>query len=573
MGYRNLEYQSRFRADTSELRTAQKELQQTAHATYSLSRSASALAITSSGLRDAMRGNATGLVSVAYGAGLAMRYLANLNPLLRAAGIALAVAAAAQVVFTRRQEEAKTKAEAAARAVDALGLSLSDLQRHQEAGRDAAENFGRIEQAARAAAEAIGRMAAAQDAFNRASSSSAMAQINLDEARALSGAKTPEDKRNIRRQYADKRLEEERRAADREAESKREQINRERMTLVGSEALELERQQHLEERAKVAQGLIDKERDKVAAGIAGRQRTKDEIEADLSIGGQRANPEAVRFAMLEEAKRHQQSESFRNAFDTDPEAALRDFAGQIGEEGVKAFEGLFQNRDAAAKAARDHVFDMQHNEDERRRRREEISKREEAIDPSRQAALDAAKARRINDETALMREENAERERAKAEGKLKQEAIDQAQSSASQAERRYNFDQLGNEKQLEIVEKAIDRTREKIAGSSGEAQAAHRMDLVDQLRERDRISGRIDRDAERDEAHHDRVKGGVSRLQSNIEALMSSRHERDVGLRDVFHHMADVKAGRNPDEIAAQNSILIEQHTKQIAELLKSLKQ
>lgn len=558
-----LEYQARIKADAAELKKAQAELQKTGLAMSSVAQAGAGMTMAVTGASGALRGNVGALMQVAMGAGMVWQAFANLNPVLRLITIALGAASVVFNLFNRRQKEAEQQAEETKRSIDQLGLSMSDLDRHQQGVRDAADSFDRIERAATNAAAAIQRMHDAQLNFNRAASQATLSRIDHEEAVALADPNlTPEDRRRIQRDAAQQRAEEHRAAIEKEQEIKDRSFQ--------SSITEVDRQREsdqarlamLDNNVNQAESQFQGLRDSIAADIAGEQLDPSEIRrrrADGSMTFQESHDMRLR---------RNQADRFAGEWNNSPGRALAlPYATEhLTDDRKNQISGFSQAVTSARRDREAFQADMPHREEERLNR---ISELEE--DRRRQAEERSTAETRID--TGLVTldsrhaaERKAEQEQEDASRKAEQEAVDRANRTAGQAERRYRFDQLDDGQQREIVEKAIERTRDKIAGSEGEAQAAHRMDLVAQLRERDQISGRIDSDEERAAADQ---AGRAGRHLEAIDQIRNSVSTRDMGLRDVFEHMNAVKSGQNPDEIVARNTQAIEEHMAAVKALLE----
>lgn len=527
----SVEYQSRFRADTSELEKANRKLKETGREMNAVAQGASALAITTSGLRDVLRGNASGLVSVAYGAGLAFRAFSQLAAPLKVLGVALAVASAAQLAFTARKRAATKAAEELVQKLNDLRIAQDALATVKDNHAAQTEALRQVTRAAEAAANAYVQLRLAQQASVQAGHASVRAGLDLEEVTALSNPNLGSaQRRDIQRQFIDRRAELEKTQAQEAALSKDNVLDAERSQLRAEARGDAGQIQNLSDAVAEAKNALVEE---VASALM----------KDRGAGG-----EAI-------------AKTFRARAGRDLDGAMKDVAPYLTTDQASQASGLIGN-------VRDRERDLDRFSSDASARAVDRAARDAALlseqaDIRRDAEsrVAGAEATRVAARAGLDREEAAE--------KIEEEKrVRAAQQVARRDIAQYNYDKLGEEEQLGVVDRAIERTRKALGRDdlTDIDRAGLQSRLVEQMRERDRVKGGI-------ESRDGAAEAQVSRLQSNIEALVASRHERDVGIRDVFQHMYDVKGGKNPDEIAAQNSILIEQHTKQIAELLESLKQ
>lgn len=541
MSNRSLEYQAKFRAETSELQRAQGELKKTGQEMRGLGMAAGGFVTMSSGLRDALRGNAQGLVTMAMGAGMAWRAISNLHPVLKLISVAMAAAAIAQSIFSARQKQATEEAERLNATLKSLGLSVSEVERHQRVFSGYAKDIKEFRDAADSATDSMQRFLSALKSVRDARLQVSLSGIDLDEAEELAQPGLTSGGRSaIQSRHARRRLD---------------------------ARLEAERDQHRIDSEMISQERGRRESELSSLDEEGRMLQKD-VAGSATAFRRAVETPSVMGALPPELK------NLVNEM-----AGRKDGDRQLAERGGMILEGA-----ARGGLSPDQLGPLS---DAFKGFRGAVDRQADfgrALPGRRDALLE----RGI--ELEAMQTASDQRLRASEQGIMAQrDMIDisdrdrevESRRNARRAVSRYRFDQLEDEERLGIVEGAMERTRRRMgsAGISPEDRDRAATQLVEQARERDSIQGRLQASAERQAADEARaaerregIEDQVSRHQESIEEIGSRRTVQDVGLLDMFRHMYDVQGGRNPDEIAAEAAKQTADHMRAVRELLEELK-
>lgn len=573
----NLEYQAKFKADTSDLSKAQAAIKQTGAQFLDLGKASGGLTVVLSNVRGALNGSITSLINMATGAGIAIQALMKLHPALAIISGLLAAGKVAFEVFNKRQEEAAEKAESAKRAIDALGLSVSELDQHLQRTKDAADAYERIQQAADNAAKAIRDMAAAQLSYNAAIAKADMANLDLDEAKALGGAKTDEERRNIKRDFAGKRAEAQTKALNEEYRLKFEQNSNERAEIVAGA------KRDEEDRRSVLMGNVSDASKSIDNILAGNMRAELEVmPADSPYESEkRKQVKAIE-------SKYAEYEAIRTAFRENPHEAAQKYGSVLGETSASEIGGIIRSLDthkkaladfdaAAPQRAADTAQKLQVNEMERK-----------TLAANRGAAGASIQKQLVDTTTGLdaeaAREKEAAGEKEAAKAKARKASVDAARDAASRALESDRYELMTDEEKAEHLRGQVKETRSAIGinakaiavENDPEKKAALQVqqgklvqDLVSQRSEGRSVTQRIDGDREKQQKDAADRRDSISQHQAAIESIRQSRHETGLDTRQAFNHLYAVKGGKNPDEKVADNTSKMAEHLAAIAKLME----
>ena len=569
---KNLEYQARFKTDTGDLKKAQVEISATGTTLVNMGKTAGGLTMVLANMRGAVSGNISSLVNMAVGAGLALKSLASLHPAVKILSIALAAGKFAYELFTNKQEAAAKKAEEAKAAIDALGLSISALDQHLAKSKDAADAYERIQKAAERTATAVKDLTAAQIAYNQAVGKADVASLDLEEAIKLSNSSlTPDQTRDIKREYAGKRAEVEARTVEDDFKLKFEQNQKDRFDIEsGAGAFE-------RDNANLLQGNIDDAK-KALADIVAANAAKVVSSEDFS-----ALPMDQRWKA-----RMQREKEVKEEFAAEPMKAQRKYAPAIGEEGAGEIGDMVRTLNAHQKALSQFKAGESERQADTNRKLDVIDVQRKEIGLARNAALDSIKTGLVETNAGIAAESRGEASNKAAADAEKHKARDNAISAAGERARRAietdRYDRMSDPEKAEHLRGKVKDTRSAIADNraaiASETDPDKRAallgrrgqlveDLVSQRKEGRSVVEKIEKQRDAD----NKVKGGVDNQVAEhrdaIEKMRHARSEQSVDAMQVFKHMYAVKEGRNPDETIADNTTQMADHLSAIAEILK----
>ncbi|HMO52304.1 MAG TPA: hypothetical protein PKE26_11890 [Kiritimatiellia bacterium] len=572
----SLKYQADFVAKTDGLKQAQGEIKETGKQFGAIAQAGAGLGMAMSAASGAVRGNVGALMQLAMGAGIALRAISNLNPALRILTAVLFVGKLAYEAFTSAKEKAAQKAEEARRNIDALGLSISALDRHQRNVKDSAQIYERIEKAAERSAKAIRDMADAQIAYNTAVGNANQANIDLREAEELAGATTDEQRREIRGRYAVERNQASKETAQQE--------------------FELKKQAHLDERRNIVETAARQETNQRA--MLGGNVTSARVEiADIIDQIAQEQTDALKPTSPYESERKKQSEAWmekaaemdqmRKDFAADPRAAAEKYADQLtGKAGDLG--GLIKALESHQSALKDFEDSAPERADDVSKKLAEHAVKGATIGQGLKAATDSADATLTREKTALSAEEKAEQERLAAVEKERGRRVNQAKDRAASAVAADRYDRMSDTDKADHLRGQANETQSALAinakAIAAEADPEKKAglqirqgqlieELAATMKEGRSITGRIEKEKEREGKETKRRDDAISEHKKDIEEIRASRATTAMDTSQVFQHMYDVRGGKNPDEMVAANTKKIEEHNAAIRKLLESVGQ
>jgi hypothetical protein len=140
--------------------------------------------------------------------------------------------------------------------------------------------------------------------------------------------------------------------------------------------------------------------------------------------------------------------------------------------------------------------------------------------------------------------------------------IDESRSDARSAVAKYRHGKMSDEERLTHHERGVSEVRERLASAQDPMERSSLVkQLVEQMSAVDGIKSKIDS-----------KKDGGDIVGTHKEAIQDIRNQRATTAMDtqsVFQHMYDVKAGKNPDELVAENTKKIEEHMASIAKVME----
>lgn len=569
----NLEYQARFKAETAELKAAQNEIKNTGKAFTSVAQAGGGMTMVMTGMTGALKGNVGSLLQVAMGAGMVWKAFANLNPVIRILTLVLGAASIAASLFNKHQEETAKKTEESKRALEQLGLAVSDLERHQRQVKASADAYDIIEKKAAAAANAIRDMTAAQIAYNQAVGNANLANIDLREATELAGAKTDEERREIRGRYAEER-----------AGSRRDTANAD---------FDLKKKAHLEERANIvndANRQEENERARLTGNVNDAKSSLshiiDKIARDQVDAMEVSSPYASERQKQSEARRakYLEMEEMKSAFATNPSAAAEKYRTMLPEDKAGDIGGLLKALDGHQAALKGFEESAPDRAEDTSKKLAEHAVRGAIIGQEFKGAVDSADAELTRTKTGLTAEEQSEKDRQEKEAELRREQEAKARDRVAAAAASDRFDRMSDPQkakhlagEVQDIQSALRLNQKAIASEEDpekrtslvvrQGQLAE--ELAAKRKEGRSVLGRIEKQQSAEAKVQSSRDEQVSAHKNTIEDIRARRSETAMDTQSVFKHMYDVKAGQSPDEQVARNTADIKEHMAAIANLLQ----
>lgn len=172
------------------------------------------------GLRGVIEGDASAIIMLATGAGTAWRALSTLNPAMMAITvIGTALIALGPKIVGFFKSKASSADDARKKLVE-LGIAMSDLDRAGQAFRSKVDDMQRFEKATKAAADAMRGLRDAELGLRGATRQGQKADVDLQAARSMATAGSPEERARISRDAAIEKARIDREQAKDEAQSR-----------------------------------------------------------------------------------------------------------------------------------------------------------------------------------------------------------------------------------------------------------------------------------------------------------------------------------------------------------------